>query len=273
MKLAAWKRLTEWPLAVLAVAFLLAYAWEVIGNLSNRTGVVPEVVMNTVWVLFLTDYVVSLALARPKRRWFLTHLHELVIVALPVLRPLRLLRLLSVVMMLHRGSVWAFRGRVAVYVVATTVLLVLVAGIAVLDAEQNATGANIHNIGDAWWWAFATITTVGYGEFYPVTLAGRLVAVALMACGVALLGTVTALLASWFVDQVTQARNAQPSDGEAPALQGTAGTSLPTDLAVPWRQLGQPGSPSALLRGVSRAVLVATPGFASRHHQGSPFAE
>lgn len=191
---------------MLAVAFLIAYAWEVIGDLPERSAVVPEFTMNVVWVVFVIDYVVSLGLARPRRRWFLTHLPELAMVALPALRPLRLLRLLSVVVMLHRSSVAAFRGRVAVYVVSTTTLLVLIAGIAVLDAEQHAPHANLRNIGDAWWWAFATITTVGYGDFYPITLAGRLVAVGLMASGVALLGTVTALLASWFVDQVSRAR-------------------------------------------------------------------
>lgn len=208
MTLARWKRLTEWPLSVLAAAFLIAYACEVIGNLSGKASLVADTTMNLIWVLFLADYVVSLTLAKPRRRWFVTHLHELVIVAVPMLRPLRLLRLLSVVLMLHRGSIWAFRGRVGLYVVSTTVLLVLVAGLAVLDAEQNAPRSNIHNIGDALWWAFTTITTVGYGDHYPVTLAGRLVAVGLMATGVALLGTVTALLAQWFVEQVNQAKEA-----------------------------------------------------------------
>ena len=184
MSLIAWKRTTEWPLSVLAVLFLLAYAREVIGNLSGPAAMLPEVTMDVIWTAFAVDYVVSLILARPKRRWFLTHLHELVVVALPVLRPLRLLRLLSVVLMLHRGSVWAFRGRIALYVATTSGLLILVAGIAVLDAEQNAPHANIRQIGDAWWWACTTLTTVGYGDFFPVTFAGRLVAVALMAAGV-----------------------------------------------------------------------------------------
>ncbi|WP_375400291.1 potassium channel family protein [uncultured Amnibacterium sp.] len=199
-----WRHITEWPLTALAVIFLIAYAVTVIENLPARETL-PDDIMNAIWACFVIDYVVSLVLARPRRRWFLTHVHELIIVALPVLRPLRLLRLISVVRVLHRGSVLAFRGRVAVYVVITTVLLVLVAGLAVLDAEQNAPGSNIRSFGDAVWWAFTTVTTVGYGDYYPVTLMGRLVAVGLMAAGVALLGTVTALLASWFVEQVRSA--------------------------------------------------------------------
>lgn len=201
MTLQRWRRMTEWPLTGLAVIFLVAYAVTVIEDLP-AAETLPDDVMNVIWACFVIDSIASLALARPRGRWFVTHLHELVIVALPVLRPLRLLRLISVVAVLHRGSVLAFRGRVAAYVVITTVLLVLVAGLAVLDAEQDAPGSNIRSFGDAVWWAFTTITTVGYGDYYPVTLMGRLVAVGLMAAGVALLGTVTALLAAWFVEQV-----------------------------------------------------------------------
>jgi voltage-gated potassium channel len=164
--------------------------------------------MNVVWAAFFVEYVISLAIASPKKRWFLTHLHELAVIAVPMFRPLRLLRLLSVVLMLHRGSIWAFRGRVGVYVVSTTLLLVGIASLAVLDAEQNAPKSNIHTIGDALWWSFTTITTVGYGDYFPVTLTGRLVAVGLMGSGVALLGTVTALLAQWFVEQVNEANKA-----------------------------------------------------------------
>lgn len=201
-----WRRLTEWPLAVLSLVFLITYAFEVIQNIPDSSAGVPDAVLTAVWVAFVLDYLVSLVLAPDRRTWFVRHLWELAIVALPMLRPLRLLRLLSIVAMLQRTTVTAFRGRVAAYVIAATTLLVVVAGVAALDAEQNASGANITTIGDAWWWAFATITTVGYGDFYPVTLAGRLVAVVLMACGVALLGSVTALLASWLVEQVAASK-------------------------------------------------------------------
>ena len=196
---------------VLAAVFLVVYSAEVIEDLAGPAARLPDLVITLIWIAFAVDYVVNLALARPRKRWFVTHVWELAIVALPMLRPLRLLRLLSLLAILHRTSVVAFRGRVGLYVVCSTVLLVLVAGVAELDAEQNAPGSNIHRIGDAWWWAFSTITTVGYGDYYPVTLAGRLVAVALMGCGVALLGSVTALLASWFVEQA-RAQAPSPSD-------------------------------------------------------------
>ena len=96
-----------------------------------------------------------------------------------------------------------------IYVIVSSALLVLTAGLAVLDAEQNAPGSNITNIGDALWWAFATITTVGYGDYYPVTILGRMIAAALMVAGVAMLRTVTATLASWFVDVLSGAKAPQ----------------------------------------------------------------
>ena len=204
-----WRRATEWPLAFLSVVFLVAYGYEVIWNLDDAASAAPDAVLTGVWAAFVIDYAVNLALAPARRRWFVRHAWELAVVALPVLRPLRLLRLLSIVVMLQRTTLSAFRGRVALYAVTGTGLLVLVAGIAVLDAEQNTPGANLVGIGDAWWWAFATITTVGYGDFYPVTLAGRLVAVVLMGCGVALLGSVTALLASWMVEQVNASKRSE----------------------------------------------------------------
>jgi voltage-gated potassium channel len=197
----------------LAVVFVVLYAVSVIGNLQGRDAVPIEVALVAVWAAFAIDYVVCLVLAEPRRRWFVRHLHELAIVVLPFLRPLRLLRLITVVTVLQRAAGWAFRGRVTLYVVASATLLVLIAGLAVLDAEQNAEGANITTFADAIWWAFVTITTVGYGDFYPVTAAGRLIAVGLMIAGIALIGSVTATFASWFVEQIGRAQRREDAEG------------------------------------------------------------
>ncbi len=203
-RLATWKRLTEWPMVIASVVFLGAFAFSVIQNLRPPDDAVAEAVMWVVWVLFAIEYIVSLSLATRRRRWFVRHLHELAIVALPLFRPLRLLRLVSLISTLQRAAGSALRERVTIYLVATSTLLVLVSALAVLDAEQNAEGSNIHSFGDAIWWAFVTITTVGYGDFYPVTAPGRLTAVGLMIAGIALLGSVTATFASWFVERIQQ---------------------------------------------------------------------
>ena len=90
------------------------------------------------------------------------------------------------------------------YTVVSTFLLVFVSSLAMLDAERTYPGASITTFGDALWWAFTTITTVGYGDLYPVSFTGRCIAVALMVGGIALLGTITATIASWLVEKVAE---------------------------------------------------------------------
>ena len=81
--------------------------------------------------------------------------------------------------------------------------------------ESRAEGANIHTLGQAFWWAIVTTTTVGYGDEYPVTWQGRIVASVIMLIGVGLIGTVSASVASWFV--------ARRKDAEAARAAGEAG--------------------------------------------------
>lgn len=197
-----WQRLTEWPLIVAAIAFLVAYAWTVLGDIPPAHDQVQNAVMWAAWALFGIDYVVNLVLVRQRWRWFSRHLLDLAIVVLPVLRPLRLLRLLSLVRIFHRFAGSAFRGRVALYVFSYGTVLVFMAALAVLDAEQNVPGSHITTFGQALWWACVTITTVGYGDIVPVTFVGKLIAVALMISGIGIIGTVAATVASWFAQQV-----------------------------------------------------------------------
>ena len=200
MTQARWQKLTEWPLAIAAAVFLAAYSFEVI---AEPDGKIAEVVIAATWLVFVIDYVVNLVLAKPRWRWFYTHLLDLAIVVLPMLRPLRLLRLVTLLAILNRTAGAAFRGRVIVYAAGASTLLVYVAGLAVLDAERGA-GGSIQTLGSALWWAFVTITTVGYGDYFPVTPDGQLVAVGVMIGGIALIGVVTATLASWIVERVGQ---------------------------------------------------------------------
>ena len=91
--------------------------------------------------------------------------------------------------------------------------------VAALDAEQDAPGANITSIGDALWWAATTVTTVGYGDRYPVNTTGRVIAVTLMIVGIALVGAITASIAAWFVSSLDadrrSAAHADPIDRQS----------------------------------------------------------
>lgn len=202
-RIAAWDRRVDWPLTGLAVAFLVGYAWQVLDtSLSGTAKAALEVALTGVWVVFGIDYLIRIGLARRKWHYVGTHLLDLAILVLPMLRQLRALRVITVISVLNRQLRADFRGRVAIYVVGTVALVGFVASLAVLDAERDAPNATITDFGEAVWWTLTTISTVGYGDRFPVTLGGRLVAATLMVAGIALLGVVTASIASWFVENL-----------------------------------------------------------------------
>jgi voltage-gated potassium channel len=203
--LARWEARSEWPLVGLAVLFLTAYAWPVLqATIGSPLRQACHLAVLAAWLLFFMDYAVRLMLAEARGRFLRRTAPELLVLALPVLRPLRLLRLVSLVTVLGRTTTSSFRGRVAMYVGSAVLLVIFVASLAVLNAERGQHGANINSFGDALWWSATTVTTVGYGDRYPVTGAGRLVATGLMICGIALLGVVTASIATWFLERVRE---------------------------------------------------------------------
>jgi voltage-gated potassium channel len=201
----SWERRTGWPLTAAALIFLAVYAWPILQpGLNNDLKRLLTAIGAGIWALFVLDYVTRFALASDRRRFVSRHLFDLAVIALPMIRPLRALRVLTILGFLNRRSGTAFRGRVIAYVIAATGMIVFIAALAGLDAERGRRGANIETFPDALWWAVSTITTVGYGDRYPTTGTGRLVGVGLMLAGIALLGVVTASLASWFLERIEQ---------------------------------------------------------------------
>ena len=120
----------------------------------------------------------------------------MIAVFIPPARPLKILSVFTSGTMLasRKGAVKSTQA-----IVISLVLLMWIGAVAVLDAERGAPGAQITNFGDAVWWALVTMTTVGYGDFAPVTPTGRAVATVLMLVGIALIGVITASVAAWFV--------------------------------------------------------------------------
>jgi voltage-gated potassium channel len=203
-KLQRWERHSEWPLAVAAVLFLVLFSRQVLVQPQGREGHIVWAIDWAIWGLFVVDYVVRLCLADNRWHWFLRHLLDFAIVTLPLLRPLRLLRLLVLIEVLQKAIGDAFRGRIVVYTVSGVVLLIYTSSLAVFDKERYLHGATINSFGKALWWSITTVTTVGYGDVYPVTNTGRVIAVLLMIGGISLVGVVTAALASWIIDRVTE---------------------------------------------------------------------
>lgn len=199
-----WEQRTEWPLAAVAVAFLAMYSVQVLTRPQGEEARVLWMASWIAWSLFAIDYFVRLSLAADRRQWFRLHLFDLLVVALPLMRPLRLLRLVVLVGVLQKAIGNAVRGRILTYTIAAVVLLIYVASLAILDTERDQPGATINTFGQAVWWSITTVTTIGYGHLYPITVTGRVIAVLLMIGGITLVGVVTASLASWIVQRVAE---------------------------------------------------------------------
>jgi voltage-gated potassium channel len=158
--------------------------------------------------IFLVDFLVSLARARPRSRYLVRGWGWADLVAVvPLLRFFRLFHVAAFVRTQRargRGAIleelYVSRAAVTFYMTIFLVIAVLeLAGALVLDAEAGAAGANITTPGDALWWGYVTITTVGYGDEYPVTAAGRIIGFFLLTAGVALFSVFTGFIANAFL--------------------------------------------------------------------------
>ena len=247
------------PLTVLAIAWLPVLVVPLVVHLSGGTSQSFEVTDYVIWALFAVEYLAKLYLAPERGRFVRQHLFDLVVVAVPVLRPLRGLRLLRlfdlsrattlVVNALRRlRAILTHRG--LHFVLLSVVILIFALAALVLNFEAHAHGSNIHNCGQALWWAIVTVTTVGYGDTYPVTAAGRGVAVVLMLVGIGLIGVLTATVASYFVEEKSdrdkEELNARlerieamltnvlaRSQEQAPSSNGSSVRPVPSELPKP----------------------------------------
>ncbi|ODU50075.1 MAG: hypothetical protein ABT07_03755 [Microbacterium sp. SCN 70-10] len=144
---------------------------------------------------------------------------DLAVVFVPILRPVRLLGALTRLTSFTRTAGSSVRAQLIIYGLGSVSLLIWQVALVVLQAERHTPGANILTFGDAIWWAVCTVTTVGYGDYAPVTVTGRLAAVVLMAGGVVLVGLIVATISSWASERVAQAherKRAQASDADHP---------------------------------------------------------
>ena len=187
-------------LTFLALAFLVAFSWPAFDESpSANTLAILNIVQWISWLAFAGDLLWGFIKSVDKKKFLLSHPLEIVAVALPMLRPLRLLRLISFgSLVLEKVSIGKSVG-ITIKVIVTTLFFGYIAAIQITIVERLSPSGNIKNFSDGLWWAFTTITTVGYGDRYPTTTEGRILAVCLMILGISLLGVVSATIAAWFV--------------------------------------------------------------------------
>lgn len=144
------------------------------------------------WVFFVADYTVRLIRAENRREHVTGNRRQSIAVVVP---PAIILVIPDLIRDISASARSKFGTRVRLYVFFLTIAVVSLGSVLEVIAERGAPGATIQTLGDAVWWSMETISTVGYGDYYPVTPLGKAVAVCLFVNGVALLSVVTASLA------------------------------------------------------------------------------
>jgi voltage-gated potassium channel len=222
---------------VLTLFSLLIMALQLL-PLDATTLDLLRVYDNAICVIFLADFAYNLSGSRPRRQYFIYQRGWLDLLgSIPTLgffqltalfRLARLSRLARVVRLMSGQNRKALirdvvqnRGQYALFITLLSAGIVLVlASLVVLEAEARSPDSNIKDGGDALWWGLVTITTVGYGDRFPVTMLGRVTAVFVMLAGVGIIGALASILASLLVPSAEEMaavddRDAGPGDAEA----------------------------------------------------------
>jgi voltage-gated potassium channel len=206
------RKITTYDLVIgiLAIFSLIILIPIYFGHLSSQDVAVLLYVEDALCVIFLLDFFRSLHLASDKWGYFLKGggwLDLLGSIPLSAFAIFRIARLFRIVRLLRKMTGGELRrmltGRLAqntlLFTLVIALVLVFTISWLVLIAEQSAPNSNIKTYHDAVWWAFVTITTVGYGDFYPVTGWGQSLAVILMFFGLGIIGVLSSYLATTFI--------------------------------------------------------------------------
>jgi voltage-gated potassium channel len=194
------KRIWGETLTVLALAFLVAFSWPAfVAEVDPHTQRILDYVQWVSWVAFAVDLLIGLFLADRKMKFLVEHPLEVITVLLPFLRPLRLLRVISFGTLVIQKVAVGRQFAITLKVFLASILMAYIAAVQITITERGVEGSNIKSFGDGLWWAVTTVTTVGYGDRFPTTSTGRVLAVCLMLVGISLMGVITASVAAWFV--------------------------------------------------------------------------
>jgi voltage-gated potassium channel len=212
-RLNAYETRTTIPLLILAVAIIPLLVIPSIAELSPTTERALLVADWIIWGVFPIDYFIRLSLAPYRAQFIRNNKLDVVIIILPFLRPLRVVRSARSLRLLRAARTTTLLGRGLKagseiltrhklhYAILTTLAVVIGAALLVHSLEATNPESNIRSLGDALWWAGATVTTVGFGDAFPTTPGGRAVGIILMVVGISLFGFVAGSLVSYFVHE------------------------------------------------------------------------
>ena len=197
--LAAWEERSSRPMFVASVLYLLAFAAPIMSTrIQEPYDAYLNIIQMILWGLFAADYCIRLYLA-PRRLYFITHnLMNLAIVLLPAWR------IVSFLAMIHLTTNRQYKrlSELAVKLFGYTAIFIIMFALAIYSVESSEPGAMIRDLPTAYWWTFTTLATVGYGDVYPITGIGRVIAVVVMLYGVGMVAVATGALASWIIEKI-----------------------------------------------------------------------
>lgn len=201
-----WEARTAWPMFVLSVVFFAASVWSLADDsLPVHLRTMLALLILGLWVYFIVDFVLRMTVSRRPVAFIRSRWYELISLVLPLLRPFLIVAYLWRLPLFDRFGAAGQRARYLVSVASFALLFVYTASTAVWFVERRDPHANIVDLGDAIWWGFCTIATVGYGDFTPVTTFGRVLAVGLMLGGIVVIGVTSAAFISALTERVHRA--------------------------------------------------------------------
>lgn len=211
-----------WQIVILtlSVITLVFVAVDSLFEITNETSQLFFVLDTAICVVFLSDVAYRGILHPDRKRYWRWGWIDLLssIPAIAILRWGRLIRVIRIIRVLRAfrstraivGHLFQDPARGSIFTITlATFTLITFGSIGILNLESHHEHANIRTASDALWWSFVTVTTVGYGDHYPITPTGRLIAAILMATGVGLFGVLTAYLANAWLSQ-TANRSIEP---------------------------------------------------------------
>lgn len=252
------EQVTKYPLLLLGIVWLIVGITILTTDVNHSASTVLVGTLFALWATALVEYLVRLVVTPDRRGYLKRRWVEPATVVVPVLQGWHFVGIEKMGLVLHEGElrVEAILKHHSLFrvLIAATVTLFLGAWL-VLLFEEKAKGSNIHSYPDALWWGIVTVTTVGYGDRFPVTAGGRMVAVVLMLLGIGLIGVLTATVASVFIKEHTDANKEEIKKNHADLGQQLAVIS--DRLADVERRLGATPPEMAALDATADAEATA----------------